>query len=111
MLSFPTKLHIFILFPQYGRTFWRYLQNLFSNQRPTLVICFSSRNFIQGNIHGFFLFFFSVERLGKYIPFLKKKKKKSHLGEGGEGRLGGLTISPRSILVILSLFLFGFKIL
>ena len=52
------------------------------------------------------MFLFSVERLGTYIPFIKKKIKKSHLGEGGEGRLGALTISPRSLLVILCLFLF-----
>lgn len=42
----------------------------FLDQRPPSVICFPNRNFTQGNAH----IFFSVERLGKYIPFIKKKK-------------------------------------
>lgn len=55
----------------------KYLQNLFLNQRPPSVFCFLNRKFTQGNTH----IFLSVERLEKYIPFIKKKKK-SHLGEG-----------------------------
>lgn len=85
----------------------KYLQNLFSNQRPPSIICFPNRKFTQGNTHTFF---FSFERLGKYIYFIKRKKN-FHLGEGWEGWLGVLAISTRSILVFLSLFLSGLKVL
>lgn len=111
MLSLPSKLHIFILSPQWGRTFWEAFTKSFLESEAF----FSHSLFLQkfspkGASIFFFFFLFPVARLGKYMPFIKKKKK-SHPGKSRVGRLGVLTISPWSIFIVLSFFLFGFKVL
>lgn len=83
----------------------KYLQNLFSIQRLLSVICFSSRKFPQRNIRVLF----SAERLGKYIPFIKRKKKISS-GEGGGGGWG-LPLFHREVPLVFFPFAFAFKIL
>ena len=89
----------------------KHLQNLLSNQRPPLLIRFFSRNFLpREHSSFFFLFSFLLQDWESTYPLLKRKKK-SHLGKSGVGRLGVLTISPWSILIVLSFFLFGFKVL
>lgn len=88
----------------------KHLQNLFSNQRPPLVIRFSRRNFLPREHPSFFFFFPLLQDWESTCPLLKRKKK-SHPGKSGVGRLGVLTVSPWSILIILSFFLFGFKVL
>lgn len=65
-----SKFHILVLSPSKAGLPEKYLWNLFLNQTLPSVICFPNRKFTQGNTH----IFFSVERLGKYIPFIKKKK-------------------------------------
>ena len=89
----------------------KHLQNLFSNQRPSLVIRFSCRNFLPREHPSFFFsFFFLLQDWESTCPLLKRKKK-SHPGKSRVGRLGVLTISPWSIFIVLSFFLFGFKVL
>lgn len=110
MLSLPSKLHIFILSPQWGRTFWEAFTKSFLESEASFSHSLFSQKFSPKGASIFFFFFPLLQDWESTCPLLKRKKK-SHPGKSGVGRLGVLTVSPWSILIILSFFLFGFKVL
>ena len=108
----PLKIAHFHSLSPVRQNFLGSIYKIFSQIRDLLYsFAFFSRNFLpREHSSFFFLFSFLLQDWESTYPLLKRKKK-SHLGKSGVGRLGVLTISPWSILIVLSFFLFGFKVL